>query len=60
MSSGFYSDTQTFNRGYLREKIEDGSLGLPALTPGGWRARLTLLLLDDMSALMPWMVNLYS
>ena len=31
VSSGFYSDTQNFNRGYLREKIEDGSLGLPAL-----------------------------
>ena len=38
-SSGSCSDTQIFNRSNLREKIEDGSLGLPAPEPlgeGGW------------------------
>ena len=61
-SSGSCSDAQIFNRSLLREKIKDGSLGLPAPEPlgeGGPDLRY-FLLGDDAFALMPWMVKPYS
>ena len=57
-SSGSCSDAQIFDRSSLREKIEDGRLGLPVPEPLGER-RPDLhyfLLADDSFALMPWMV----
>ena len=49
-----------FNRSNLREKVEDGSLGLPATELWG-RARFAQFFLgDDTFALMPWMVKPYS
>ena len=56
------SDAQIFNRSLLREKIEDGSLGLPPpehLGEGGPHLHY-ILLGDDAFALMPWMVKPYS
>ena len=52
-----------FNKSDLREKMEDGSSGLPEPEPlrEGGRARLTLLFLgEDALAMMPWMVESYS
>ena len=60
--SGSCSDEQIFNRSDLREKIEDGSLGLPAPEPlgEGGPGLHYFLLADDTFALMPWMVKPYS
>ena len=52
-SSGSLSDAQIFNRSDLREKIEDGSLGLLHLNH-------YFLLGDDTFALMAWMVKPYN
>ena len=59
MSNGSCSDAQIFNRSLLREKIEDGSLGLPAPEPlgEGGPDLYYFLLGDDAFALMPWMVK---
>ena len=56
------SDAQIFNRSLLREKIEDGSLGLSASELlGEERSDLHYFLLgDDAFALMSWMVKPYS
>ena len=56
------SDAQIFNRSDLRDKIEDGTLGLPAPEPLGEEGpELHYSLLGfDTVALMPWMVKLYS
>ena len=61
-SSGSSSDAQIFNRGDLREKIEDGTLGLLAPEPLGEEGQTCTIfsLGDDAFALMPWMVKLYS
>ena len=61
-SSGSCSDTQIFNRRLFREKIEDGTLDLPAPKPlGEGGPDLHYFLLDDDAfALMPWMVKPYS
>ena len=60
-SSGSCSDAQIFNRGDLRARIKDGSLGLPPPEPlgEGWQD-LHFLLVDDAFALLPWMVKPYS
>ena len=61
-SSGSSSDAQIFNRGNLREKIEDGTLGLPAPEPlgEGGPDLHCFFLGDDTFALMPWVVKPYS
>ena len=60
-SSGSSSDAQIFNRSDLREKIEDGTLGLPPPGPLGEEGPdLHFFLGDDAFALMPWMVEPYS
>ena len=53
-SCGLSSDTQIFNRSNLREKIEDGTLGLAPIQPlgeGGPDLHY-FLLADDTFALM--------
>ena len=61
-SSGSSLDAQIFNCSKLREKIEDGTLGLPppeTLGEGG--SDLHYFLLGDVAfALMPWLVKPYS
>ena len=59
-SNGSSSDAQIFNRSDLREKIEDGTLGLPPPEPlGEGGPNLHYFLLGDNAfALMPWMVKL--
>ena len=61
-SSGSCSDAQVFNRSYLKEKIEDVSLGLRAPEPlGKGGPELHYFLLDDNAfALMPWMGKPYN
>ena len=57
-SSGSSSDALIFNRSDLREKIEDGTLGLQAPEPLGDDQISTIFLLgDDAFVLMPWMVK---
>ena len=60
-SSGSSSDAQIFNRSDLREKIKDGTLGLPPSEPmGEGGPDLHYFLLgDDAFALMPLMVKPY-
>ena len=63
-SSGPSSDAmnQNFNQSDLREKIEDGTLGLLPPEPlgkGGLKLHY-FFLVDDTFALMPWMVKPYS
>ena len=63
-ASGSSSDAQIFNRGKLKRRIENGTLGLPPpepLGPGGGGANLHYFLLgDDTFALVPWLVKPYS
>ena len=61
-TSGSCSDAQIFNRSDLREKIEDGSFGLPAPEPlGEGRPDLHyFVLVDDAFALMLWIMKPYS
>ena len=59
-SSESSSDAQIFNRSDLREKIKDGSLGLPAPEPLGGGGGRFADLGDDAFVLMPWMVKPYS
>ena len=61
-SSGSCSDAKIFNSSDLREKIEDGGLGLPAPeSPGEGGPDLHYFLLGgDAFALMSWMVKPYS
>ena len=61
-SSASSSDVQIFNRSNLREKIEDGTLGLPPPEPlGEGGPHLPYVLVgDDAFALLPWMVKPYS
>ena len=58
-SSGSCLDEQIFNRSDLTEKIEDGSLGLPALEPlgEGWPDLHNFWLGDDAFAFVLWMGN---
>ena len=53
------SDTQIFNRINLREKIVDGTLGLPPPKPLGEAGENLhyFFLGDDTFALMPWIVK---
>ena len=61
-SSGFLAGAQIFNRSNLREKIEDGTLGLPSPEPlGEVGPDLHYFFLGDYAfVLMPWMVKPYS
>ena len=60
--SGCSLDELIFNHCNLREKIKDGTLGLPPpeLLQEGGPDLLYFLLVDDAFALMPWMVKPYS
>ena len=61
-ASGSSSDALIFNRGNLKRRIENGTLGLPPpepLGPGGPDLHY-FLLGDDAFALMPWLVKPYS
>ena len=61
-SSGSLSDAQIFNTSNLREKIKDGTLGLPAPEPlgEGGPDLHCFFLGDNAFAWMPWMVKPYS
>ena len=60
-SSGSISDAQIFNRSHLREKIENGTLGLlPPEPPGNGGPDLHYFLLcDNAFALMSLMMKPY-
>ena len=61
-SSGSSSDAQIFNCSEVRDKVKDGTSGLPTPKPlgEGGPDLHCFLLADNPFALMPWMVKPYS